>query len=91
VKITYRNDRNGDLAHFDEPDERLEALPNWHRVDAKELAALEQPEPEPEAPTEPEQEPEQELEAPTEPAPAPAPAAKPARPSRARKPAAKKG
>ncbi|MGW0550558.1 hypothetical protein [Streptomyces altiplanensis] len=32
MSVSYRNENTGDLAHFDDPQPRLEALPNWHRV-----------------------------------------------------------
>jgi hypothetical protein len=33
MSISYRNTNTGDVAHFDEPNARLEALPNWERVE----------------------------------------------------------
>lgn len=32
----YRNDNTGDIVEYDEPDPRLEALPNWQRIDEPE-------------------------------------------------------
>lgn len=33
MTISYRNTNTGDIAHFDEPSARLEALPNWERIE----------------------------------------------------------
>ncbi|MFC8583295.1 hypothetical protein ACFUGD_01780 [Streptomyces sp. NPDC057217] len=41
MSTSYRNTNTGDIATYDEPNARLEALPNWERVeDGKPLPAI---------------------------------------------------